>query len=76
MEGTPKALRGKDLLVRVFVGIDGRVDRYETDPQVTDGGFRRKLDDIIAGYRFTPAKDSTGRVVPGITTVTMTLANK
>jgi hypothetical protein len=76
MDGTPRPLRGKDLLVRVFVGIDGRVDRYETEPEVTDGGFRRKLDDIIAGYRFTPARDSTGRAVPGITTVIMTLANK
>jgi len=76
MEGTPRALRGKDLLIRAFVGTDGRVDRYETVPEITDGGFRRKLDDIIAGYKFTPARDSTGRAVPGITTVIMTLANR
>ena len=76
MDGTPRPLRGKDLLVRVYVGIDGRVDRYETDPVVTDGGFRRKLDDVVAGFKFTPARDSIGRAVPGVTVVTLTLANK
>ncbi len=75
-DGTPKALRGKDLVLRCFVGVDGKVERYETIPEVVDGGFRRKLDDIITGYRFTPARDSTGRIVPGIATVTLTLANR
>jgi hypothetical protein len=75
-DGTPRELRGKDLTFRVFVGTNGRVERYEVFPAVNDRGFRRKLDDIILGYNFYPAKDSTGQIVPGVTTVTMTLFDK
>ncbi len=76
MDGTPKALRGKELIVRCFVGIDGHVDRFETDPPIDDRGFRARLADVIAGYKFTPARDSTGRMVPGVAVVTLTLSTR
>lgn len=74
-EGTPKALRGKELPIRCYVGADGKVDRYDFLIEVADAGFRRKLDDVISGYRFTPARDSTGAPVPGVALVTMLLSN-
>lgn len=76
MDGTPKALRGKELLVRCYVNMDGKVDRFETDPPITDGGFRARLADVIAGYKFTPARDSTGRAVAGVAVVTLTLSTR
>jgi hypothetical protein len=76
MDGTPKPLRGKELLVRLFVNMDGKVDRFETDPPVSDGGFRARLADVIAGYKFTPARDSIGRHVAGVAVVTLTLSTR
>lgn len=76
MEGTPKPLRGVELVIRCFVGRDGRVDRFEFVPEVPSGAFRNKLADVIAGFKFTPARDSTGAVVPGIAPVTLTLSTK
>ena len=76
VDGTPKALRGKELPIRCYVGIDGKVERYEFLIEVADAGFRRKLDEVIAGYRFKPARDSTGAAVPGVALVTMLLSNR
>lgn len=74
-EGTPKPLRGKELPIRCFVGSDGRLERYELGLEVTDGSFRQKLADVIAGFKFAPARDSTGAAVRGVTIVTFTLSN-
>ena len=75
-EGTPKALRGKELPIRCYVGLDGKVERYEFGIEVTDAGFRRALGDVIAGFKFAPARDSTGAVVRGVALVTLTLSNR
>ena len=75
-DGTPRALRGKELAVRCYVGIDGRVERWESDPPVDDRGFRARLADVIAGYKFTPARDSIGRTVRGVAVVTLTLSTR
>jgi hypothetical protein len=76
MEGTPKPLRGKEILVRCYVNVSGKVDRFDTDPPITDAGYRARLADVIAGYRFTPARDSTGRMVAGVALVTLTLPSR
>ncbi|MBW8772896.1 MAG: hypothetical protein JF590_06375, partial [Gemmatimonadetes bacterium] len=76
MEGTPKALRGKELVITCYVGADGRLERYELAIPIDDGHFRDMLNDVITGFRFTPARDSLGRPVRGVAPVTITLGNR
>jgi hypothetical protein len=71
-EGVPKSLRGKDVALRCYVNAEGRVDRWDSDPVIADRGYRDKLDNVIAGYRFKPARDSIGLAVPGVALVTLT----
>lgn len=75
-EGTPRALRGKELVIRCYVGVDGRVERFETDVEIPDRSFRAKIADVVAGFKFVPARDSLGRAVPGVTIVRMGLSNR
>jgi hypothetical protein len=73
-EGTPKPLRGKVLSITCYVGLEGRVERYDLSPEVADAAFRRKLDDVIGSFKFAPARDSTGAAVRGVTVVVLTLS--
>jgi hypothetical protein len=75
LEGTPRPLRGKEMIVRCYVGLDGRVERFETDPPIDDSRFRQRLNEVVTGYKFTPARDSTGQIVRGVAVVTLTLSN-
>ena len=68
----PKSLRGKTVAVTFWVGTDGRVERIETVPAISDGGFAKKFADVMKNYRFRPAKSPEGTIIAGTTTVTIT----
>ena len=50
----PKELRGASLAVTFWVRVDGRVERYEVDPEIGDRDYARKFDEVIRAFRFTP----------------------
>lgn len=75
-ETPPKALRGASLSVTFWVRVDGGVERYEVDPELTDRDYARKFDEVIRAFRFTPARAPDGTRVAGTTTVTFTLPGK
>jgi outer membrane biosynthesis protein TonB len=72
----PKELRGASLSVTFWVRIDGRVERYEVEPEIRDRDYARKFDEVIRSFRFTPARAPDGTRVAGTTTVTFTLPGK
>jgi outer membrane biosynthesis protein TonB len=72
----PKELRGASLAVTFWVRADGQVDRYEVDPPISDRDYARKFDEVIRGFRFTPARAPDGSRVAGTFTVTFTLPGK
>ena len=72
----PKQLRGASLNVTFWVRVDGRVERYEVDPEISDRDYARKFDEVIRSFRFAPARAPDGTRVPGTTTVTFTLPGK
>ena len=75
-DNPPKALRGASLNVTFWVRVDGRVERYQVDPQINDRDYARKFDEVIRAFRFTPARAPDGTRVAGTTTVTFTLPGK
>jgi protein TonB len=68
---SPKSLRGRQVEVTFFVGVDGRVEKVAVDPQIADGGFARKFDETMRNYRFRPARSPEGAPVPGSVTITV-----
>ena len=72
----PKQLRGASLNVTFWVRVDGRVERYEVDPEISDRDYARKFDEVMRSFRFTPARAPDGTRVAGTTTVTFTLPGK
>ncbi len=72
----PRKLRGASLDVTFWVRADGRVERYEVYPEISDRDYARKFDEVIRSFRFTPARAADGTRVPGTTTVTFTLPGK
>ncbi len=72
----PKQLRGASLNVTFWVRVDGKVERYEVDPEIADREYARKFDEVIRAFRFTPARAPDGTRVAGTTTVTFTLPGK
>ncbi len=75
-ETPPKELRGATLDVVFWVRVDGRVERYEVQPVITDRDYARKFDEVIRAFRFTPARAPDGSRVAGTTRVTFTLPGK
>jgi hypothetical protein len=75
-ETPPKELRGASLDVTFWVRVDGRVDRYEVRPTITNRDYARKFDEVIRAFRFTPARAPDGSRVAGTTRVTFTLPGK
>jgi outer membrane biosynthesis protein TonB len=75
-ETPPKALRGASLDVTFWVKVDGRVERYEVRPAITDRDYARKFDEVIRAFRFTPARAPDGSRIAGTTRVTFTLPGK
>lgn len=68
----PGSLRGTTIAVTFEVGPDGRVVDVQFEPEPGDRGFGRKLEEVMRGYRFRPARGEDGRPVAGRTTVTLT----
>ena len=68
----PKSMRGRTVAVTFWVATDGRVERVALDPQPEDGGFAKKLSEVMRNYRFRPARSPDGQVIPGTTTVSVT----
>jgi protein TonB len=75
-DNPPKELRGASLNVTFWVRVDGRVERYQVDPQINDRDYARKFDEVIRAFRFIPARGPDGARVAGTTTVTFTLPGK
>ncbi|CAN5897172.1 hypothetical protein BH24GEM1_BH24GEM1_02130 [soil metagenome] len=75
-ETPPKELRGASLDVVFWVRVDGRVERYEVQPVITDRDYARKFDEVMRAFRFTPARAPDGSRIAGTTRVTFTLPGK
>ena len=75
-ENPPKELRGASLDVTFWVRVDGRVERYEVEPEISDRDYARKFDEVIRAFRFTPARAPDGTRIAGTTRVTFTLPGK
>ncbi len=75
-ETPPKELRGASLDVTFWVRVDGRVERYEVSPTITDRDYARKFDEVIRAFRFSPARAPDGTRIAGTTRVTFTLPGK
>jgi hypothetical protein len=75
-ETPPKELRGASLDVVFWVRVDGRVERYEVQPAITDRDYARKFDEVIRAFRFSPARAPDGSRIAGTTRVTFTLPGK
>jgi len=69
----PKELRGKELKVTFAVTADGRVERFETDPVITDRGYYQKFSEAALGYRFRPARRPDGQAVAAVLVMYFTL---
>ena len=68
-----KELRGATVRVTFWVGADGRVERYTTDPEIRDNGYRKKWDELIRAMRFKPARTRAGLAVPATFEATFVL---
>jgi hypothetical protein len=76
LDGTPKDLRGRQILVTFWVNADGSVARVETDPEIKDADYRRRFFDVALATRFHPARSPAGLAVAASTTMTYTLPTK
>ena len=69
----PRELRGKTVKVTFAITTDGRVERFETDPVITDRGYYRKFSEIVLGFRFRPARGPDGQPVAVVFPMEFTL---
>jgi len=65
----PRALRGRTLEVTFQIDRNGRVTDIDVAPPISDRGYSRKFDEVMRGYRFSPARDPDGVAVAGVLTV-------
>jgi hypothetical protein len=72
----PKELRGVSLRVTFWVRVDGRVERYEVEPEIKDREYAKKFDEVMRAFRFTPARAADGTRVAGTTRISFTLPGK
>jgi hypothetical protein len=72
----PRELRGVSLNVTFWVRVDGRVERYQVDPEIKDREYAKKFDEVMRAFRFTPARTPDGTEVAGTTTISVTLQGK
>ena len=72
----PKELRGASLRVTFWVRVDGRVERYEVEPEIKDRDYARKFDEVMRAFRFTPARAPDGTSVAGIAKISFVLPGK
>jgi len=69
----PKELRGKEVKVTFAVTADGRVERFETDPVISNRGYYAKFAEAAMGYRFRPARGPDGQSVAAVLVMYFTL---
>jgi len=72
----PKELRGASLKVTFWVRVDGRVERYEVEPEIKDRDYARKFDEVMRAFRFTPARAPDGTSVAGVAKISFILPGK
>jgi hypothetical protein len=64
------------LRVTFWVRVDGRVERYEVQPEIKDRDYARKFDEVMRAFRFTPARAPDGTSVAGVATISFILPGK
>jgi hypothetical protein len=69
----PKQLRGKDIRVISMVDAEGKVQRVEFQPEITDGGYARRLREAMMSYRYYPATDASGHPIASSFETTVTI---
>jgi hypothetical protein len=62
--------------VTFWVRVDGRVERYEVEPQIKDRDYARKFDEVMRAFRFTPARAPDGTSVAGVAKISFILPGK
>lgn len=64
-EGRPDEVRGRELVIWVFVTASGDVvpDSTRVDPRIRDRGFDRRIRDYASTWRFNPARNPDGQPV-------------
>ncbi len=67
----PRTLRGKSVEVTFYIDAQGIVTDLNVAPPIADRGYARKFDEAMRIYRFRPARDADGRIVAGVTTITV-----
>ena len=75
-DNPPKELRGVSLSVTFWVSVDGRVERYQVNPEIKDREYAKKFDDVMRAFRFTPARAPDGTPIAGTTKISFTLPGK
>jgi hypothetical protein len=45
---------------KLVIGADGRVDKFETDPEIEDRDYLEKFSEIVMKTRFRPARTRSG----------------
>jgi hypothetical protein len=76
LESPPGALRGQSVTVTFAVRSDGRVDRVEVRPLITDDTYARVFGDMMREFRFVPAHTIAGVNVAATTTLTFKLPTR
>jgi protein TonB len=69
----PQSVKGKVILARFTVGIDGRVINVEIQPQIRDVDYRQRFIAQLYQWTFAPAVTRDGVLVRGEIVVTLTL---
>lgn len=75
-EPPPKSLRGKSVRVTFYVRADGRVERLDTDPPISDAEYAARFDETLRSFRFLPARTVTGTAVPANAVLTFQLPSR
>lgn len=69
----PGSVQGQTYQVRFAVDLQGRVVDVHIEPQIGDGGYRKKFLATMYRFRFNPATLSDGTHVAGATVLSFTL---
>lgn len=70
MESAPKELRGRSISVTFWIGVDGKVLRFEITPPIEDRGYAKKFAEVMREQEFKPARGPDGFPVPDSVTYT------
>ena len=61
----PATMHGFTIQVTFFVAADGRVDKVVFSDDFPDRAYGKRLEVVMKGYRFRPARSPAGQPVPG-----------